>query len=240
MAIQIPAGLNADVQRELAQLIHLSTVVERELNDPPIKEAIELAMAGLLMTPPNVDFAVTLRRGIERRLRAHNRLYRRLFTRSGVAKVVLGLSTLLAFAVVATFVLFLLYNNCVVLCDPKEVPGADTYLPLGVVLIGALGGIVSIMVRVEKFGAVRDTDPWVLFFTGFFKPIVGMSFAFFLFAFLNSGLTGIAPAQGKEHHFFLALAFVAGFSERFIHDVASRAERYVVDANPGAPRASGA
>jgi hypothetical protein len=57
-------------------------------------------------------------------------------------------------------------------------------------------------------------------------PIIGMSFAMFVFACLNAGifplpLKWMAPAAG---YFFLALAFVSGFSERFAQDIASRAE----------------
>jgi hypothetical protein len=56
-----------------------------------------------------------------------------------------------------------------------------------------------------------------------------MSFAMFVFACLNAGILPLSiktdtPAAG---YFFLALAFVSGFSERFAQDIASRAEKAV-------------
>jgi hypothetical protein len=68
-----------------------------------------------------------------------------------------------------------------------------------------------------------------LFFTGFFKPIIGTAFALFVFATLKAGLIPLAIDESVEGlYFFAALAFVSGFSERFAKDIAERAEQTVV------------
>jgi hypothetical protein len=66
-----------------------------------------------------------------------------------------------------------------------------------------------------------------LFFTGFFKPVIGMSFALFVFTVISSGILPISVAEEKSRYFFAALGFVSGFSERFASDVASRTEKAI-------------
>jgi hypothetical protein len=98
-------------------------------------------------------------------------------------------------------------------------------------LAGALGSLVSIMLKIQSFTYGRRRDPFALFFFIFFKPIVGASFALFAFALISSGLQGtvVVPVAGKENLFFLALAFIAGFSERFVPDIMSTAQSKIVN-----------
>ena len=97
-----------------------------------------------------------------------------------------------------------------------------------VAIAGAVGSAVSIMVRIQDFMHLKNTDPSVLFFTGFFKPIIGTAFALFVFAILSSGLIPVTIDPAKARYFFAALAFVSGFSERFAKDVATRTEQTIV------------
>jgi hypothetical protein len=60
-----------------------------------------------------------------------------------------------------------------------------------------------------------------------FKPVIGASFAMFVFSVLHAGLIPITIQDDKASYFFLALAFVSGFSERFARDIANNAERQV-------------
>jgi len=83
------------------------------------------------------------------------------------------------------------------------------------------------MVRIQDFEKVKTGDPSIPFLTGVFKPIVGTCFALFVYAFLNSGLIPISSQPQSSAYFFMALSFVAGFSERFARDIASQAEKSV-------------
>lgn len=103
--------------------------------------------------------------------------------------------------------------------------GVDIAEILAVAAGGAIGSIVSIMVPIKDFAAIGDTDPAILFFTGFFKPIVGTAFALFVFAVLCAGILPVTVTPEKAPFFYGAMAFIAGFSERFATDVASHAER---------------
>lgn len=100
----------------------------------------------------------------------------------------------------------------------------------GVIGAGALGGIVSILMRIREFAAVNQwgdskSSPAVLFFTGFFKPFIGMAFAVFVYAVLNTGIIQINSLiieSNNSFWFYFAVAFLAGFSERFAPDMAEK------------------
>ncbi len=102
---------------------------------------------------------------------------------------------------------------------------------LSVGLAGALGSIVSIMVRIQQFANTKLKDPSLLFWTGLFKPVIGSSFALFVFCAVNSGLipltTRFDPGKPETTYVFLAFSFVAGFSERFAKDVAAKTEGFL-------------
>ena len=96
-----------------------------------------------------------------------------------------------------------------------------------VTFAGALGSIISIMVRIQDFSSMRNVHPSILFFIGFFKPMIGMAFALFLFAAINSGIIPVTVDPESEVFFFAALSFVAGFSERFVRDMIEKTEESI-------------
>lgn len=99
-------------------------------------------------------------------------------------------------------------------------------------IVGALGSIVSIMIRVNEFENLRSTllvSRYVLLFTGLFKPIIGAAFAVFVNTVIISGMLPLVVPDDEipRYFFWFAVSFVAGFSERFAKDVASRTEELV-------------
>ncbi|MGB3655145.1 MAG: hypothetical protein WBA41_28615, partial [Rivularia sp. (in: cyanobacteria)] len=102
------------------------------------------------------------------------------------------------------------------------------YFILVAVSMGALGSAVSIIVRANKFIEQGKEGQSDLFFTGFFRPIVGMSFAIFAVALIESGVfSGIFQISARENrtiYLYMAIAFVAGFSERLVEDVVLKTE----------------
>jgi hypothetical protein len=71
-------------------------------------------------------------------------------------------------------------------------------------------------------------------FIGLTKPILGGSFAFFILLILNSSISpleirGKSEANGNGIYLYglLAMAFIAGFSERLIPDLISQVEKKV-------------
>lgn len=96
------------------------------------------------------------------------------------------------------------------------------------VSMGALGSAVSVIVRANKFIKQGKEGQSDLFFTGFFRPIVGMSFAIFAVALIESGIFSgifrIAERENRNVYLYMAIAFVAGFSERLVEDVVLKTE----------------
>jgi hypothetical protein len=96
------------------------------------------------------------------------------------------------------------------------------------VSMGALGSAISVIVRANKFIKQGKEGQSDLFFTGFFRPIVGMSFAIFAVALIESGIFSgifrIAERENRNVYLYMAIAFVAGFSERLVEDVVLKTE----------------
>lgn len=220
-------GLDKSVQEELASIINMLPDIEKSENLRYL-EAAETAVSSLALEKPNVDMAKNIRKNLERRVRLLRNPVRQLFT-SGTppTRVILGLGVLLYFAIP----LLVILSQTVV--PGTTVFGIDVGMLVLVGLSGALGSIVSIMVRVHEFTSMEKTDPSVLFFTGFFKPVIGMSFALFVFSVIEGGLIPLDIAEGKAPYFFMAMGFVSGFSERFAKDIVRRAEERI---SPGADK----
>lgn len=95
-----------------------------------------------------------------------------------------------------------------------------------------LGSFVSVAIRAEAFIAKREKNQFDLFLVGFFRPVIGTSFAFLLVAIVESGVfTGILSIDSMKPHkkiyLYIAISFVAGFSERLIKGVVDSTEGVV-------------
>jgi len=105
-------------------------------------------------------------------------------------------------------------------------------LILAVVATGALGSFVSVIVRANEFVTRENESQLDLFLVGFFRPVVGMAFAFFLIAVLESGVfsgfLSLQPSQSnKKIYLYITISFVAGFSERLVRDIMGHTESLV-------------
>jgi hypothetical protein len=113
--------------------------------------------------------------------------------------------------------------------DFFENVGINLSLLLIVVIGGALGSSISVIVRAQNFVKERRAEPLSLFFTGLLKPIVGIAFAIFIFAALESGLVSVGNReQTNRTYLYLAIAFIAGFSERFVQDILVKTEQTII------------
>lgn len=225
---KLKPGLDKSLQTEIAKLLSLIPELAKPQHQQLIPLA-EIAAVALLSETPNVILAKEIRENIHGHV--HPAPFTTMFrmfrgSSSPPTRVILGLGALLYFAL--PFLTFFLRREFM----PEKVLGIDSSLLQLVAIGGALGSIVSIMVRIQDFALLKDADHSVLFFTGFFKPIIGSSFALFVFAILSSGLIPVTIDPAKATYFFAALAFVSGFSERFAKDVASKAEQVVVAVRP--------
>jgi len=210
------------IQKELSILMNLLPEIESS-TIPNLIGAVEVAISALLLDNPNIILATEIRKDIDKRVGKHRYLIVRIIYGSGQpsTKVILGLGTLLIIIPFLIFLLIYIFGNV-------DIFGIDSSMLLMVGTFGALGGIVSIMARIQDFTNLTYVHPSVLFFTGFFKPIVGMSFAVFVFAILEAGVIPVVIESEKETFFYMALSFVSGFSERFAKDIITKTEQTIV------------
>lgn len=211
-------GLEPKLQTELAALINLLPSLAK-VNDLVLEAQARIIADALLSEIPNVDLARVVCKRLTERLKARNSLFFSLIQNGSPAvKVVLGLGVLLYFVIPIAIYVGTIFSKY------ETVFGIKINMLGLVAFSGALGSIVSIMVRLHEFSRVNSVDQSVLFFTGFFKPIVGTAFALFIFAILSSGLIPVVIPAEKVLYFYAALSFVAGFSERFAQDVVTKTE----------------
>ncbi|MFM8309309.1 MAG: hypothetical protein ACKN87_20340, partial [Microcystis aeruginosa] len=104
-------------------------------------------------------------------------------------------------------------------------------------ITGTLGGGVSLLTRLQDFDNPKNQkydDDLLPLLIGLTKPILGGSFAFFIMLILQSNIFPIqirssTEDKGNDTYLYglLAMAFVAGFSERLIPDLISQVEKKV-------------
>jgi hypothetical protein len=226
---QLKPGLSDESQDELARLLGLMLDVQRE-RQFHLLESVSAACASLInLEPPNVALARGMRREIEARLGPR---WVRLMRRNPPALSVVFSLVLFLFLAIPIFSL-LSYQVFIrpLTTAPSEVQIfeiAAAWIIYMIVLAGALGSVTSIMVRIQDFNKMIDSDPMILLLTGLFKPVIGVFFALFIFSVNTAGIIAIPVGNGNYNAFLFALAFIAGFSERFVKDVTSRLEKLPV------------
>lgn len=228
--------IDESVQLALAKAIRLLTDIATTdilwlRRNPQLLDAVDASIQALLRNPPQLKLAQRIQRNVYRRLHPWlgAGLYaslRRSAKQSPIAVIVCGLFVMFA---LLTFVPLLSRDfnlNALTIGELLSINPAVLLLIGGV---GAIGAIVSIMMRIKglqddlgSYGS--NVDPWPFFFFGLFKPLVGAVFALFAFAAIRSGIIPISVPD-DEGWLFVALAFIAGFSERFAGDVVAGAEQ---------------
>ncbi len=116
------------------------------------------------------------------------------------------------------------------LVDQGVVSKLDVAEIIWVGLVGAHGSALSIVVRLRDFNERKG--PLMAFFTGLFKPFIGMSFAQLSYALLKSGLLPVKIPLTTW--VYIAVGFLAGFSERLAKDLISAGEQVGLRGHPQA------
>jgi hypothetical protein len=128
--------------------------------------------------------------------------------------------------------------------DPAKVPPAffifnvSPWLVLAVAVAGGLGSMISMFSRLESYASLVDMDVRLLWLIGAVKPVMGVVLALFVFTVLQSKILPFSFDESPQTLFtFVAVAFLAGFSERFSRVVAARVEARFLgpESAPAAP-----
>lgn len=210
-----------EVQQESARILKLLPELSQRGNEVLINAA-EVAIKALLLDHPNVEFAKEIRSYLEKELASWRMPIRRAWRGSPPMRATLGL---IFFLWGALFVGYLLWVFAGVLPGRRagiNIQGIDQTLFWLTAASGGVGSIVRVPRMAEDFKTASVEVP---FFVGLFKPIIGIAFALFLFAAIKGGILPLEEPETGETAFFIAIAFVAGFSERFVPDIISKTEK---------------
>jgi hypothetical protein len=107
----------------------------------------------------------------------------------------------------------------------------DLSLLLLCAIVGSIGSIISIFLRLNEYDNEKYTDDLLPVLIGAFKPMIGAVFGMFVFALTSSsflpGTININKNDENTTRWFsiLSIAFVVGFSERFAKDIVSQTEK---------------
>lgn len=222
-----------ETQYELARWLHLLETTEADLKDGSPKQEVlrrlereaGAAIQALLSAKPEPVFARTLRIQAELSLLRHNGWLKRTLIRftdgSPVLTVCLG-----AFVAAFAALLVLILQLTPVAGHLKALAPLDAQAP-SVVAAAFLGGLVSILSRLSGFSRLGDFDHLFLFANALFKPVIGVVFGLFAYAFWKSGFLPLDKAlleASLTPYQIWVVGFLAGFSERFTKDLISRGE----------------
>ena len=231
--------LDDQVQKTLAEAIGLLTDVALTdilwVKTPQVIDAIDLSVDALFANPPKTELAQGIHDHLKTRLYPSTRQtlwrsFKRSMMSSPAAVVVLGLGVLFCLLIIA----FWRVGSGFRVAEITSALGAEPAVLVLIAFVGALGSIVSIMTRVRSFAFSGSRDAWPFFFFGLFKPVVGAVFALFVFSALQAALIpGFEiPTEPNGIWFIVAVAFLAGFSERFAGDVVDHLDDGLDQAEP--------
>ncbi len=235
--------VDEEVQKTLAEAIALLTDVALSdilwIKNPQVINAIDLAIDALFADPPKTELAQSIHDHLKTRLYPNIRQslwrsFKRSMMSSPAAVVVIGLGVLFCLLLIA----FWWVGSGFKVAEITSALGAELTVLVLIAFVGALGSIVSIMTRVRSFAFSGSRDAWPFFF-GLFKPVVGAVFALFAFSALQAALIPRfeIPSEPNGIWFIVAVAFLAGFSERFAGDVVDHLDDRFAPTEPprGAP-----
>ena len=223
--------LDPDLQAELSRVLVLRRKVAPELGAPAV-ETLDLCLSALLAEQPNLSFARSTRQRIASELADHLYPLRPLpllRSSSPATQVVLGLGLLLL-CCKGVFA----FAHQVLTTETSTFFGLPARTLLLVGLCGAVGGAVSLLMRLRDFEKLRGASRLSMLMQGFFKPVVGMYCAIFGFALMKSGVLPLQPATPESAlYLYMSLYFLLGFSERLAQDLFIRAGEGLAAAGAG-------
>lgn len=179
---------------------------------------IQYAIVTLTCAKPNLTLAKEIRRELEDHAFQRGKNAKRLYGAPPMVKVLIGLGA----AILVLTVIFVVFLYCFDKGrDILYFKRTDIFV---VFIFGALGSILSIMFRAKDFNDQIDDRSSYLLFTGGLRPFIGMGFALFVYALVESKIVPIQVDEKKPQALFAALAFICGFSERFATGLLHHAE----------------
>lgn len=235
---RLDQDLDETVQAEIANLTRLlgnmpRAVVYRN------RVFFEMAFDLLAAEQPNLVLVAQLRQMLfvdMDRSTGLGKVIATLFGKTPIQTVVCGIfsSFLLLFGVILLLsgVHAMLLSSLLPMQHALPVANLMQRMPMGqiVVLVVAAftGAVVSVLARFGSFLHSARTAPLLVYVTVATKPFVSVAFASFIYAMVACGLVSLPgvdlTAAGGEYMIWV-IGFLSGFSERFVKDFVTQADR---------------
>jgi hypothetical protein len=209
-----------------------------------------LALVDAPAQPPDAASRREIIKDEEAKLKVTEREYRRTATRQAQLVYVAGaLAGAIFLTALVLLVLWLISMRTQLAWLPRDRgTGAESTVSLSLLYLcaiaGGLGAIVSLIARINMNSCTVDYEAGrgVTFALGTLRPALGAVFGIAFYAAIISGLLDLfkVPTGGdtKQFYFFLVIAFLAGFSERWARDVLIDVEGGKPPAAPAGPALS--
>ena len=220
--------MDTEIQAEIAKLVGL-------LMEMPPKEVMssrayfELAFDGLAAKHPNMNLAVSIRRELEViRDRKSQGVTRYISYICGSTPLNASISAMLSALALSLIILWIMIEGHRTLL--QSIAGTALYSSLNdgsvTLLIVAVhsafvGGIVSILARIQDFLSRPMVSPPLLYISILRKPFLAAAFVVMVYSVLKVGLVsfpGVSFTGPTAPYMAWALGFLCGFSERFAQD----------------------
>jgi hypothetical protein len=109
--------------------------------------------------------------------------------------------------------------------------------------MGAVGAVMSVMTRMSSskvgvFTVDFEVGRGPLRSLGAFRPFIGATSALVIYFAMKSELFQVLPAQKESLYLFAVVAFIAGFSERWVNVIFGRAQRVLGTVEEPKPKPS--
>ncbi len=185
-------------------------------------DTLEVAVDAVSMTPARGDIAANIRESVSNNLADH--IPFRVHRLQELAPPIILILGLVGFVYVSVPILYVFWDEI----QNTHISDVPLQVIVMVGFFGAVGSIISMMVRVNEFSEDaqnHSVDPLLTLINGFFRPIIGMSFALFVFFAIKSGFLPIkVDNTDSTTYFFWSIAFLVGFSERLAKNIVTLTE----------------
>jgi hypothetical protein len=206
-----------------------------------------LALVDAPSQPPDAASRREILKEEEAKLRLTEREYRRTATRQAQLVYVAGaLAGAVFLTALVLLVLWLISMRTQLAWLPRDTAkGTEASVSLSLLYLcaiaGGLGAIVSLVARINMNSVAVDYEAGrgVTFALGTLRPGLGAVFGIAFYAAIASGLLDLFKVptgdDQNQFYFFLVIAFLAGFSERWARDVLMDLDGREAPAAPAGP-----
>jgi hypothetical protein len=235
---QLERVLDNQVQLEIAHLTRLLGIMPRA-SIYKNRVFFEIAFDMLAAEQPNIVLVTQLRQALSaafERSAGVGRFIARAFAKTAIQAVVCGICSTFLLTLLVIVLLSEAHATLQTLDSSLEhvrpIAQLIERMPIAQIIVLVIaaftGAVVSVLARFPYFRDLAHTAPISVYLTVVAKPFVSIAFASFVYAVVACGLVtlpGVDLAGSSGNAIVWVVGFLSGFSERFVQDFITEADR---------------